>query len=293
MKPNLLDALAERPLLSDGAMGTQLMLAGLPAGACGLQWNVEAPQALEAIHKAYCEAGCDLATTNTFEGTRFALAKHGLGDRVEDFNREGVARARVVARDGWVLGDVGPIGDFLEPLGSITEDEALAMFAEQVRALADANADAIIVESMSDAGELALAVRAARATGLPVIATFAFSRGDGVTYRTMMGTDVATALQAAIDAGADGVGANCGASMGLDDYRRLAESVVANAGGHPTILQPNAGSPTLVDGQAVYGATPEDMAALAADLLQAGIRIVGGCCGTTPQHLAAMKRVMP
>ena len=209
------------------------MLAGLPAGAAGMVGNVETKEAIECIHKAYSDAGCDLATSNTLEGTRFALAKHGAADRVDELNREGVARARVVARNAWVLGDMGPFGDFMEPLGATTEDEASAMFGEQARALADAQADALILETMSDPTEMAVAVRAAKATGLPVIASFAFHKSDGVTFRTMMGTDVSSALQAAMDAGADVVGANCGASMGLDEYRRLAEAVVRGAAGRP------------------------------------------------------------
>src|SRR5208283_5105255 len=132
------------------AMGTQLMLAGLPAGAGGLLWNVDAKEAVEAIHKNYAAAGCDLATANTFGGTRFALEKHGAADRVEELNREGVARARAVARDAWVLGDMGPFGDFLEPLGTTSEGELREIFDEQARTLAEAQADALIVETMSD-----------------------------------------------------------------------------------------------------------------------------------------------
>jgi len=291
MKASLLDELARRPLLCDGAMGTQLFAAGLAPGACGEVWNAQNAKAVEAIHARYRSAGCDLVTTNTFGGTSIALERHGLAARADELNRAGAAAARRAVGDGaWVLGDVGPLGAFLEPLGEVTPEAATEMFAAQVRALRAGGADAVVVETMSDATEMAVAVTAARAAGAcPVIATYAFGKGDrSEAFRTMMGVGVDAALGAAVDAGADVVGANCGISLGLDDYRRLADALVKAARGRWVILQPNAGSPETVGGKLVYGATPAAMAEMVPAMLACGVRIVGGCCGTTPEHLAAM-----
>jgi 5-methyltetrahydrofolate--homocysteine methyltransferase len=187
-----------------------------------------------------------------------------------------------------VLGDVGPFGGFLEPVGDMTEDQLSEAFREQVDALKAGGADGIIVETMADPAEVAIAVRQARAAGdWPVVATYSFVRADG-GFRTMMGTSVAQALAAAVEAGADVVGTNCGTDLALADYLQLAQQLVAAAGGVPVIVQPNAGSPQMIDGQASYRAAPGEMAALAGQLVRAGVRIIGGCCGTTPAHLKAM-----
>jgi methionine synthase I (cobalamin-dependent) len=257
-------------------------------GECGTLWNVEHPADVEAIHGRYAAAGCDFATTNTFGGTQHALAKYGLESRLVELNQAGVARVKAGAPGCWVLADMGPFGDFLEPLGDTTEDEATAMFKTQALALAEGGADGIIIETMTDAAEMRVAVLAAKTVGLPIIATFAFDRADGITFRTMMGADVPTCISTLIDAGADVVGANCGASMGLDDYNRLADSILTYAQGKPVILQPNAGAPQMVNGELTYDATPQDMADLAIKLVKKGVKIVGGCCGTTPDHLKAI-----
>lgn len=289
-RANLLDELKRRVLLCDGAMGTQLMARGLAAGACGERWNVERPGDVEAIQRAYREAGCELITTNTFGGNGPALERHGLADRVEELNRAGAQVARKAAgEEAWVLGDVGPFGGFLEPLGEMKEEDLLEIFARQATALVAGGADAILVETMGDPGELAVAVRAAKqASGRPVIATYAFSNAGSKVFRTMMGTGVDEAVDRAIEAGADVVGANCGSSLGLVDYLHLAEQLVSAAEKTPVILQPNAGSPAMIDGKLVYRATPEEMGKLVGPLMEAGVRIIGGCCGTTPEHLRAM-----
>jgi 5-methyltetrahydrofolate--homocysteine methyltransferase len=208
---------------------------------------------------------------------------------VAEWNRLAASLASEAAGpDGWVIGDVGPFGDFIEPLGDTTEEQLEAIFREQIAALAEGGADAILVETMSDPAELCVGVRAAKAcTGLPVIATYAFQKSAG-RFRTLMGTSTGDAIRAAFDAGADIAGANCGTDLSLDDYLDLAGEIVAAAEGRPTILQPNAGAPLMVDGGIRYCATPADMAALAVKLRATGITIVGGCCGTTPEHLAAM-----
>jgi 5-methyltetrahydrofolate--homocysteine methyltransferase len=292
-RAGFLARLADGPMLCDGAMGTQLMARGLAPGACGEQWNVTRSADVEAIHSAYVQAGCDLLITNTFGGTRSSLLRHGLDTQVTALNRAGAQAARrAAAGKALVLGDVGPFGGFLEPVGDTSPGELSAIYAEQIDGLRQGGADGIIVETMADPEEVAIAVRAARQAGdWPVIATYSFSQADGV-FRTIMGTSAAEAVQAAIDAGADVVGTNCGTGLDLPDYVHLAEQLVAAAGATPVIVQPNAGSPQMVQGSAQYRATPQDMARIVGLLLGAGARIIGGCCGTTPEHLAAMARAL-
>jgi len=291
----LLDELARRPLCCDGAMGTQLLARGLKSGDCGLLWNLERPGDVGAIHQAYRSGGSDLITTNSFGGSRFALAPHGLVPRVAELNRAAAQVARAAAGDhGWVLGDVGPFGDFLEPVGDTTAEDLEAAFRDQIAALLDGGADAILVETMSDPAEAVVGVAAAKACAarVPVLVTYAFQKTAPGQFRTMMGTGVAEAVRRATDAGADIVGANCGTSLDLADYVELARQIVQAAGPAPVIIQPNAGSPRVENGQTVYHATPEQMADTARKLLAVGVRIVGGCCGTAPAHLAAMSRAL-
>ncbi|MEI8386249.1 MAG: homocysteine S-methyltransferase family protein [Verrucomicrobiota bacterium] len=293
MKSDILSACRSSVLVCDGAMGTQLMLRGLAPGECGMRWNEERAADVGAVHSSYARAGCRLITTNSFGGTRAMLDRHGLGDRVLDWNRKAAALARAAAGpDGWVFGDVGPFGDFLEPLGDMTEDGLLAIFGEQIGALAEGGADAVLVETMSDPAEAAVGVRAAKSvSGLPVVVTYAFQKSaDG--FRTMMGTPANEAIAAALGAGADIVGANCGTDLSLDDYLALAKDLKAAAGTAPVILQPNAGAPKNTPEGVAYDATPEEMAAVALRLRDAGVSIIGGCCGTTPAHLAAMARAL-
>lgn len=288
-KPTLTEACQKSPLTCDGAMGTQLIERGMKIGECGMCWNAEHPEDIVAVHQAYRNAGCRLITTNSFGGTRSMLERHGLGGKVAEWNRLAAKLAAEAAGpEGWVIGDVGPFGDFLEPMGDTTVEELEEIFREQIAALVDGGADAILVETMSDPGELSAGIRAAKAaTDLPVIGTYAFQKSSG-EFRTMMGTSVADAIQAAFDAGASIAGANCGTDLSLDDYLELGKQIVAAAKGRPTILQPNAGAPKMCDGEIHYDATPEDMADLARKLRAIGISIVGGCCGTTPDHLAAI-----
>jgi 5-methyltetrahydrofolate--homocysteine methyltransferase len=276
-------------------MGTQLLARGLKSSECGMVWNVERPRDVEAIHLAYRNCGCDLITTNSFGGSRFALERHGLADRVAELNCAAAQLARVAAGpDGWVLGDVGPFGDFLEPVGDITADELRAAFHDQIVALLEGGADAVLVETMSDPAEAVVGVEAAKACSIkvPVIVTYAFQKTPSGQFRTMMGAGVAAAVQQATAAGAEMVGANCGTSLNLEDYVELARQMVRAAGPAPVIVQPNAGSPQWKDGRTLYHATPEQMAETASKLLAVGVRIIGGCCGTTPAHLAAMSRAV-
>ena len=272
-------------------MGTQLFARGLASGTCGMLWNVQRPCDVGTIHLAYRDAGSDLITSNSFGGSRFALERHGLAERVAELNRAAAQVARAAAGDhGWVLGDVGPFGDFLEPVGDITADELREAFRLQIAALIAGGADAILIETMSDPAEAVVAVEAAKACSpeVPVIVSYAFQKTAPGEFRTMMGTSVTAAMAAATGAGAAIVGANCGTTLSLDDYVQLAGQLVAAAGNAHVIVQPNAGSPHIENGLTLYHATPEEMAATTTRLLEAGVRVIGGCCGTTPVHLAAI-----
>lgn len=291
---DLLSDLALHPLVCDGAMGTQLLARGLGGGECGMLCNAERPNLVRDVHQAYRQAGCQLITSNTFGGTSSSLARHNLVARMAELNRMGAEIAREVAEtSAWVLGDVGPFGDFLEPLGETTATELRAIFHAQIAALIEGGADAILVETMSDPAEAEVAIAAAKDCGsLPVIATYAFQKSGDAELRTMMGTSVEEAVDRAIAAGADIVGANCGTGLAFPDYLELACQLVRAAGKTPVILQPNAGAPQMVGDQTIYCATPTEMAKIVPALLDAGVRIVGGCCGTSPDHLAAMSRAL-
>jgi 5-methyltetrahydrofolate--homocysteine methyltransferase len=293
MPSDLRDAWTKRVIVADGGMGTQLMAAGMQTGAAPELWNVDNAPAVADVHHRYHAAGCDFVTTNTFGGSRFTLSRHGLDARMAELNRAGAALARQAVGPGaWVLGDIGPFGDFLEPVGDFKADDVREMFHEQALALRHGGADGIIVETMADPAELMLAIEAARQVAdWPVLATFAFNRA-GDAFATMMGATVQQCVDAAVQAGADAVGANCGTSLTVADYLDLGRQLVAAARGTPVIVQPNAGQPQLTAGSVQYAVTPADVAQLAHQLVAAGVKIVGGCCGTTPEHLAAVaKRV--
>lgn len=294
------EILRDRLLVCDGAMGTQLMKLGLTGADCGEGWNIERPADVTNIHKAYLAAGCDMVTTNTFGGTSCALERHGLKTQVHELNQAGAKLARTAVKESgktaWVLGDVGPFGGFIEPVGDMPADQLLAIFMEQCAALHAGGADAILVETMVDPAEVVLAVKAALSIGnWPVLATYAFGKAEDAEsggFRTIMGTGVKQAMDAAIDAGATVVGANCGTGLSLEDYQRLADAMVRAAGDVPVMIQPNAGAPILVDGKVIHPATSHEMAAMVAELRNSGVRIIGGCCGTTPAHLQAMAKAI-
>lgn len=293
-RPDFFTLLNERVIINDGGMGTQLIAAGMPMGYCSEKWNLEQPEVIMDVHRRYAEAGCDLLTTNSFGGTRTSLANHGSGDDVETLNRKATELAKQAGGDRCiVMGDVGPFGGFLEPMGTTTPEELADIFAQQIIALKAGGADGINIETMSDPNEIILAIKAARAVDAnwPVLASFCFQKA-GEAFRTMMGTDVETAMKSMIDAGADVVGTNCGTDLSFDDYVDLARQMVEASGDTPVIISANAGQPELVDGEATYQATPDDMAAYAKRVVETGVNVVGGCCGTTPAHLAAVAAVL-
>jgi 5-methyltetrahydrofolate--homocysteine methyltransferase len=269
-------------------MGTMLQGAGLDDGGAPELWNVEHPDRVRAIFEQYVSAGSQLITTNTFGGTRPRLAMHGLEDRLAELNEAASRLARSVAdaHPGvYVLGDVGPSGDLMEPMGTLTPEAAVALFAEQISALAAGGADAILIETMSDLAEVNAAITAAKAAapGLPIIATMSFD----TNLRTMMGVSPAQAVVAIAAMGADVVGANCG--RGVDEMRIIADQMSQNRpDGTLLIMQSNAGLPVLIDGEFAYTGTPAEMATFARDMHDLGIDVVGACCGSSPAHMTAI-----
>jgi len=296
-KANLKDRIRKGLFLLDGAMGTQLFARGVEPGKCGDYLNIESPDIVLAVHNAYINAGCDAVLTNTFGANKYALARHGHADKGADINAAGVNLARKAAgQNKYVLGDIGPSGDFLEPLGNLKSDDLRAAFAEQAKSLANAGADGLIIETMTALDEIAVAIEAAKSVAgkLPVFASMSFDRA-GEDFRTMMGVDVPSAVVKMVSLGADAVGFNCGTTT-LDEYVELAKRYVAAAkAANPKVLvfaEPNAGKPELVDDRAVYTVTPEQFAAAAQKLYNAGVTIIGGCCGTGPEHIKAVAELL-
>jgi len=291
----LLDALASRPLLGDGAMGTQLMLAGLEQGNCGEAWNLTHPERVLAIQRRYAEAGSDCILTNTFGGSRIMLNRHSRAEDAAEINRAGVRIAREAfgARPGFVIGDIGPFGGLLEPYGDFTERQVRDAFNEQARALVDAGADAVIVETQTSLEELLLGIEAAREARAPcIIGSMAYDVTlDGSNFRTMMGIDPERAAAFMCRNGADIVGLNCGTGMDMARARAAVERY-RKVIGLPVMVQPNAGQPSLVNMKVVYDETPRQMVTGVVPLLQAGANIVGACCGSTPEHIRAFRQAM-
>ncbi|MEK9665077.1 MAG: homocysteine S-methyltransferase family protein [Candidatus Nanopelagicales bacterium] len=288
----LLDALSDLPLLGDGAMGTTLQDRGNDAGDPPELWNIEHADVVTTIFEEYADAGARLLTTNTFGGTRARLQMHGLEDRVEEINRAAAQLARAVADthgDVFVLGDVGPSGELMEPMGDLTPQAAQDMFAEQIRGLVAGGVDAILIETMSDLSEVEAAITAARAEapGLPVLATLSFD----TNLRTMMGVSPALAVTTLDALGVDVIGANCG--RGLDEMRLIADQLVeARPDGVRLMIQSNAGLPRLQGDSFVFDGTPEEMAKFAVQMRELGFDIIGACCGSTPTHIAAMRAAL-
>ena len=278
--------------VADGAMGTTLQTRGLDDGGAPELWNVEKSDVVRAVFEEYVQAGSQLLTTNTFGGSRPRLQMHGLEDRVYELNKAAAQIARSVAdtqQGVYVMGDIGPSGDLMEPMGIMTHDSAKELFAEQIKGLVDGGVDAILIETMSDLGEVEAAIAAAKqeAPGLPIFATLSFD----TNLHTMMGVSPAQAVVALTDLGADVVGANCG--RGFEEMKTIAEQMIAaRPEGALLIMQTNAGLPELVGGDFVYNGTPEAMGALTPGLKDSGVDVVGACCGSTAAHIAAIRKVM-
>ena len=288
---NVLERLSTETILADGAMGTMLHARGIGFDQCFDELNLTHPSAVAEIHRAYIEAGAQLIITNTFGANRFKLAKHGLQDHVSQINRASVDLAkRVVAasfREVLVAGDVGPLGVRIAPFGRVQPEQARAAFLEQINALAEAGADLIVLETFSDLYEIREAIRAAREVcDLPVIASVTFTRDD----RTVLGDDPMKVARALRDEGVDVIGVNC--SGGPAQLARILKQMSQAVPSAKFWVKPNAGWPEQVGGRIMYPADAEYFGEYALSFREMGACIVGGCCGTTPQHIAAMHKAL-
>ncbi len=278
-------------LVIDGAMGTELFSRGLPAGEAPERWNLDDPERVRQVHQAYIEAGSDIILTNTFGGTKFRLALHSLDDQVFEINRAAAQNAREAAdsveRVVLVAGSMGPSGELMSPLGPLEMDDAIDGFAEQARGLDAGGADLLWIETMSSLDEVEAAVRGAmRVSDLPVTATLSFDTAG----RTMMGVTGTLAAQRLVELGVAAIGANCGNNLSdteaaLLEIRRVAPDI-------PIISKANAGIPEWHGAELNYSGSPDVMAAHAHRVRSAGVDIIGGCCGSGPEHIAAMRGVL-
>ncbi len=280
------ELLANVPVITDGAWGTQLQARGLPGGTCPDHWNLTHPEVVQQVPTAYIEAGSQLVLTNTFRANRVALAGYGLADRAVEINRAGVEISRRAAGDrARVFASMGPSGKMLIA-GEISPDELAAAFAEQAHALAQAGAEGIVVETMAELEEAELALHAAKQTGLPVVVCVVFDSGP-LHDCTMMGVTPEQAAQRLAVMGADVVGANCG--QGIEGYINICRRMRAVTH-KPLWIKANAGLPDVVGGKVVYRTTANQFAAHARALLAAGAQFIGGCCGTSPEFIAALSK---
>lgn len=284
---------SEGLFLLDGAMGTQLIARGTEGRVCNDYLNIDSADIVFDVHRAYLEAGSDAVITNTFGANKYALARHGFAEEVAGINAAGAEIARRAAgEEKYVLGDIGPSGDFLEPLGSLKPDDCKEAYLQQAKGLLAGGVDGFIIETMTALDEIGIAIEGVKSVGgdLPVFASMSFDRA-GDDFKTMMGVDVEAAVSKIASLGVDAVGFNCG-TLELDEYVKLAEKFVSavRALSQDVLVfaEPNAGKPELVDDKAVYKVSPEDFAAVAEKIHSAGVTIIGGCCGTGPEHIRAL-----
>ncbi len=291
---SLLEAIKTRVLLSDGAMGTQLQRAGLEPGGCGEAWNLDHPERVLAIQRGYVNAGSDILLTNTFGGCRIMLNRHEQGERTAEINRAAVAIAReALGGRGFVLGDIGPFGGLMEPYGEIAHSDVEAAFREQAKALVEGGADGIIIETQTALEELEIGIAAAHEAGAKVvIGSVAFDRMvDEDDVRTMMGISPERAAEFMAQHACHIAALNCGTGVDMKFAADIVRRYIKTSG-LPVMAQPNAGQPVLVNMQVQYNETPEEMSAGLPGLLVAGARIVGGCCGSTPDHIRMFRKIL-
>ena len=280
------------PFILDGAMGTQLMDAGVQAGVCNDYLNIDSPEIVAGVHRAYIQAGSDAIITNTFGANKITLARHGHSDKASQINLAAGQIARKAAgTDRFVLGDIGSCGDFLEPLGLLKADDLKDAFCQQVKTLADAEVDGFIIETMTDLQETVIAIEAVKSaagSALPLFVSLSYdTAGDG--FKTMMAVEPAAAIEKITSLGVDAIGFNCG-TLTMGEYIKLAQVYATSVGDKDIAIlaEPNAGKPELDGQRTVYNLAPEDFANAAVDINSAGVTILGGCCGTTPAHIQAM-----
>ena len=293
----LIERIKQGVFLLDGAMGTQLIARGVEVGTCNDYLNISSPDIVCDVHRAYVQAGSDAVITNTFGANKYTLARHGLADEVAGINEAGARIARQAAtEDNYVLGDVGPCGEFLEPLGTLKADELRDAFARQAEALVAGGVDGLLIETMTALDEVTVAVEAAKLVGggLPVLASMSFDKASD-SFKTMMGVGVEAAAEKLVSLGVDAIGFNCGTAT-LAEYVELAQNLVAavRASSNDIIVfaESNAGKPELVGDEAVYKVSPDEFAAAAAKIHSTGVSVIGGCCGTSPAHIEAVAQLM-
>lgn len=281
--------LAHGPVLTDGAWGTQLQARGLAAGELPDLWNLTHPEPVAGVARAYVEAGSRVILTNTFGANRFRLSDAGLADRVAEINEAGARLSREAAGNrAFVFASIGPTGKMLM-MGEVTPEEISAAFWEQAAALARGGADALVVETMSDLEEARLAVTAAKETGLPVVGSMVFDSGKDKD-RTMTGITPEAAAVGLLEAGADVIGSNCG--QGIAGFVKICARLKSAAASRPVWIKANAGLPELKDGKPFYRTTPAEFVSFVPGLLEGGANFIGGCCGTSPEFIRAIRQTL-
>ena len=297
-KKTLKQKLSEGFLFLDGAMGTQLMARGVQTGQCNEMLNIESPQIVMDVHRSYFNAGSDAVYTNTFGANEISLTRHGLADKLTQINQAAVKIAKqafstsspqAAGSDKYVIGDIGPSGEFLKPLGSLDSEILKNAYAKQARALYETGVDGFVIETFMSLDEAKVAAQAVKSVcNLPVFVSFAFDAA-GSDFKTMMGAGPEAIVSEISAMGVDAIGFNCG-MLKMEQYLQLTEKFAKLLKGKNILLlaKPNGGKPGLVDGRAVYKLSDKDYAEYADKIHKAGASLIGGCCGTGPEHIKAM-----